>query len=151
MADLGSRAGMAAGAAGAVMLAQAAVARLILRADDAYVYVLGRPVRWACALKTRTGLPCPTCGMTRSLVLSLHGEWARAWRLMPAGPLALAGLLALGAALLALAVVERRGGRKADARAQRYIRRGALIYAAAATVVWIAGWTASFSAALAAR
>lgn len=142
---------MAAGAAGAVMLAQAAVARLILRADDAYVYVLGRPIRWACALKTRTGLPCPTCGMTRSLVLSLHGEWARAWRLMPAAPLALAGLLALGTALLALAVVERRGGRKAEARVQRYIRRSALIYAATTTVVWIAGWAASFSAALAAR
>jgi hypothetical protein len=151
MADLGSRPGTAAGVAGAVMIAQAAAARLILRADDAYVYVLGRPIRWACALKSRTGLPCPTCGMTRSLVLSLHGEWARAWRLMPAGPVALAGLLALGAALLALAVVERRGGRKAEARAQGYIRRGALIYAGAAAIVWIAGWAAGFSAALAAR
>ena len=151
MAGLGSRPGAAAGVAGAAMIAQAAAARLILRADDAYVYVLGRPIRWACALKSRTGLPCPTCGMTRSLVLSLHGEWARAWRLMPAGPVALAGLLALGAALLALAVVQRRGGRKAQARAQGYIRRGALVYAAAAAVVWMAGWAAGFSAALAAR
>jgi hypothetical protein len=133
------------------MLAQAAAASLILRADDAYVYVLGRPIRWACALKSRTGLPCPTCGMSRSLALSLHGEWARAWRLMPAGPVALAGLLALGVVLLALAVVERRGGPQAQARAQACIRRGALIYAAAATVVWMAGWAASLSAALAAR
>jgi hypothetical protein len=151
MASLGSRPGTAAGVAGAAMIAQAAAARLILRADDAYVYVLGRPIRWACALKSRTGLPCPTCGMTRSLVLSLHGEWARAWRLMPAGPVALAGLLTLGAALLALAVVERRGGRKAKALAQACIRRGALIYAGAAAIVWIAGWSASFSAALSAR
>ncbi len=151
MAGLGSRPGMAAGLAGAVMIAQAVVARLVLRADDAYVYVLGRRIVWACALKSRTGLPCPTCGMTRSLALSLHGQWARAWRLMPAGPVALAGLLALGAALLALAVFQRRGARREEARVQRYIRRGALIYAAATTVVWIAGWTASFSAALAAR
>jgi len=147
MAEPGHRPGMAAGVTGAIILAQAAAARLILRADDAYVYVLGRPIRWACALKSRTGLPCPTCGMTRSLVLSLHGEWARAWRLMPAAPLALAGLLALGAALLALAVVRRRGAPAAEA----YIRRGALIYAAITAVVWIAGWAANFSAALAAR
>jgi len=147
MAEPGSRPGMAAGVTGAIILAQAAAARLILRADDAYVYVLGRPIRWACALKSRTGLPCPTCGMTRSLVLSLHGEWARAWRLMPAAPVALAGLLALGAALLALAVVQRRGAPAAEA----YIRRGALIYAAIIAVVWIAGWAANFSAALAAR
>ena len=151
MASLGSRPGTAAGVAGAAMIAQTAGARLMLRADDAYVYVLGHPIRWACALKTRTGLPCPTCGMTRSLVLSLHGEWARAWRLMPAGPVALAGLLSLGAALLALAVIERRSGRKAEARAQACIRRGALIYAATTTVVWMAGWAASFSAAVAAR
>ena len=147
MAEPGHRPGMAAGVTGAIILAQAAAARLILRADDAYVYVLGRPIRWACALKSRTGLPCPTCGMTRSLVLSLHGEWARAWRLMPAAPVALAGLLALGAALLALAVVQRRGAPAAEA----YIRRGALIYAAITAVVWIAGWAANFSAALAAR
>jgi len=142
---------MAAGLAGAAMIAQAVAARLVLRADDAYVYVLDRPIRWACAFKSRTGLPCPTCGMTRSLALSLHGEWARAWRLMPAGPVAVAGLLALGAALLALAVVQRRGAQKAEARVQRCIRRGALIYAAVGAVVWIAGWTASFSAALAKR
>jgi hypothetical protein len=150
MAEPGPRPGIAAAAAGAVILAQAAVARMILRADDAYVYVLGRPVHWACALKSRTGLPCPTCGMTRSLVISLHGDWARAWRLMPAGPVALAGLLALGLALLALAVIERRGAHAAE-NAERYIRRAALIYAAIATVVWIAGWAAAFHAAWAAR
>jgi hypothetical protein len=151
MAHFGSRPGVAAGLAGAIILAQAAAARLVLRADDAYVYVLGRRIVWACALKRRTGLPCPTCGLTRSLALSLHGDWARAWRLMPAGPVALAGLLALGAALLALAVLQRLGARKAEARVQECIRRGALIYAAAATVVWMAGWAAGLSAAWTAR
>jgi len=149
-AEPGPRPGIAAAAAGAFIVAQAAVARLILRADDAYVYVLGRPVRWACALKSRTGLPCPTCGMTRSLVLSLHGDWARAWRLMPAGPVALAGLLALGLALFALAVIERRGAHAAD-KLESNIRRAALIYAAMATLVWMAGWAAAFHAAWAAR
>jgi hypothetical protein len=151
MVGLGSRPGFAAGAAGAAVIAQVATARLLLRADETYVYVLGRPIRWACALKERTGLPCPTCGMTRSLALSLHGEWTRAWGLQPAGPVALAGLLALGIALLALAAVQSRGARTIEARAQRFIRRGALIYAATATTVWIAGWAVSFSAAFAAR
>ena len=67
--------------------------RLLLRADEARVYLAGRALTYRCAFHEATGLSCPTCGMTRSVVMSLHGEWARAWHMSPGGP---ALVLALG-------------------------------------------------------
>lgn len=32
------------------------------------------------------GLPCPGCGMTRSCLSLLRGDWAASWRLNPFGP-----------------------------------------------------------------
>src|SRR2546430_2601175 len=84
----------AAGAAGLVIWLDAVIAALVLRADESRVYVLGHPIAWVCALRSQYHLPCPTCGLTRSLVLSLHGELGRAWNIAPAGPVALFGLLA---------------------------------------------------------
>ncbi len=57
-----------------------------------------------CGVLVRTGLPCPTCGMTTSFALAVRGRWIRAFVVQPAGfVLALAtgvaGLLGLRAAL----------------------------------------------------
>jgi len=138
----------AAAVTGSAMILEAAAARLMLRADEASVYVLGRPIGWVCGLRSRLGLPCPTCGITRSVVLSLHGELGRAWQLAPAGPVVVFGLLAFAAALLVLAGAEWLGARKWGAAARSGLRRGALIYAGAATLVWIGGWVESLAAAL---
>jgi hypothetical protein len=88
----------------------------------------------------RIGLLCPTCGMTRSVVLALHGEFARAWQMAPAGPVVVAGLLAAAICLLALAALRRLGETDAAAAAGRWIRRGGLAYAGAAAILWIGGW-----------
>jgi len=133
-------------AAGAVILLDALAARLALGASETGVSILGRPVAWQCSLR-RVGLPCLTCGMTRSVVLALHGQWARAWQVAPGGPVLTAGLLALAVALLLLAVLERWNWPKLAAGVRRLIRRGGLAYAAAAVVVWFAGWAVSFAAA----
>ena len=40
-----------------------------------------------CPFLKVTGLPCPGCGMTRSCISLLRGDWAEVWRLNPFGPL----------------------------------------------------------------
>ena len=39
-----------------------------------------------CPLLMVTGLPCPGCGMTRSCLSLLRGDWAEVWRFNPFGP-----------------------------------------------------------------
>jgi hypothetical protein len=54
-----------------------------------------------CAFKYLTGIPCPTCGLTRAVCHALHGHWAESVNLHPAGMLVLAvwiGWLAWSAA-----------------------------------------------------
>ncbi len=48
-----------------------------------------------CVFYTLTGLPCPGCGLTRSVSGLLHGDLAHSLRYHPLGFLALAGLSAL--------------------------------------------------------
>lgn len=38
-----------------------------------------------CGLRNATGLPCPTCGMTRAFVRVVHGDWSGAWHVNPFG------------------------------------------------------------------
>ncbi len=47
---------------------------------------LGLPICW---LKASTGIPCPGCGLTRSLSATLRGDLSSAWKLHPFGPLLL--------------------------------------------------------------
>lgn len=64
-------------AAGAAMLAVAAVLPVV-------PVSVGPP----CLLRSITGLPCPFCGMTRSVTAAVHGDFARSLALTPAGLLA---------------------------------------------------------------
>jgi hypothetical protein len=46
-----------------------------------------------CGFKLLTGLPCPTCGMTRALCHALHGHWSQSFTSHPAGLILTAGLV----------------------------------------------------------
>ena len=51
-----------------------------------------------CTFASTTGLPCPSCGLTRALAAALHGDLALAFRLHPLfwlAPLILAAVLVL--------------------------------------------------------
>ena len=148
MLGLGSIPGLGPAAAGLLLLADAVAARFLLRADETQVWILGRPIPWTCDFRTSLGLPCPTCGITRSLVLSLHGELSRAWQVAPAGPVVIAGLVALAIGLLVLAAAQQMGFAGPDRRARSWVQYGVLTYACAASALWIGGWVASLTAAL---
>lgn len=55
-----------------------------------------------CALKLLTGLPCPSCGMTTSISLVMHGDLRAAWRANWAGVVVTA--LGVGASILLLLI-----------------------------------------------
>src|SRR5262249_27662181 len=50
------------------------VAPALLLCGLALLLLAGLP--WPCPLKLVTGLPCPTCGMTRAARAALHGDFA---------------------------------------------------------------------------
>ncbi len=47
-----------------------------------------------CSFRALTGLPCPGCGLTRSMLATAHGDLSRAWTMHPIGILFFALLLA---------------------------------------------------------
>jgi hypothetical protein len=143
MDSAGSRSPLAA-VVGATILVDAALARILLAADLERAYFLGKPILVACAFRRATGLPCPTCGLTRSTVLTLHGNLGAAWHAMPAGPVLVLGALGIAVALLGYATVAQDRRPASRAAAQRWIARAGLAYGTAAVVLWLGGWTAQF-------
>jgi hypothetical protein len=53
-----------------------------------------------CSFMMMTGLPCPSCGMTTSFSLIMHGRPLEGFRVQPAGALLCLGAVALLAASL---------------------------------------------------
>ena len=85
-----------------------------------------------CAFKTITGLPCPTCGVTRTIIALSRGDVDRALFLNPLATIACAaGLLYLlyAAAVLALRLPRLRPA--VSAAAARRVRIGAVAVLAA--------------------
>ena len=62
-----------------------------------------------CLFHNATGLPCPGCGITRSLVCCAHGLFAQGFGFHPLGPVVFAGLA--GMTLTSLISIARPGYR----------------------------------------
>lgn len=80
--------------------------RKICRAMLAFMVVLGAGVAlglslWPCIFADLTGLPCPGCGMTRSLTAWLRGDVSSALRFHPLSPflIGVGGFVTAGALL----------------------------------------------------
>ena len=60
----------------------------------AYFYTRGYKVPFlVCPVRHLTGIPCPTCGMTRSFVAIVQGDWNQALAQHLFGPILFAGFL----------------------------------------------------------
>ena len=127
---------------GAAVLLLLSAVRAFASATDARVFLLGRELVWGCLFRRAFGLPCPVCGMTRSVVLTLDGHAYAALAVNPAGPLLVAGLVLLAAALLFLPFY----GRTHDPRAAGLLRArlltGARAYSGLLFAVLLAHWVA---------
>ena len=140
MRRLSRSTGFTATVLGVMLLMELAAAALLLTADDDFVYFLGRRINIVCALRQRFGFPCPTCGLTRGFVLTVHGHVGEAWRLSPTGPLAAVGIFGMGVALVIFAALERRRTPAQLVEVKRWVQNGALTYGGVATLIWICSW-----------
>jgi hypothetical protein len=138
MTQLRTRPGIASAAVGLIMLAQIVAAGILLRATPDGVSLLGRRFGGVCSFRRLTGRPCPTCGMTRSIVLTLNGQIGAALRVNFAGPVWVLAVATIAAALLWLAWRRSQG---ADGPvAARRVRLLALAQGAAFGAVLAAHW-----------
>ena len=80
-----------------------------------------------CPLHRVTGRPCPTCGMTRSVVAAAHGELRAAVGFHAFGPALLVGLAGLAAGL----------GPVADRRIPDRVRRALAVVGAVTWTVYV--------------
>lgn len=135
-----SRPGVPAGVTGALVLLQLALWRALTTATTTSVSFAGRELGLACSFKQRFGIPCPNCGMTRGVLLSLHGELAQAFALNPAAPLLVFGVVLFAAAMLALMFLQLSGGRVWPARLRRGVKLGAVAWGVAFFAVLLAHW-----------
>lgn len=112
----------------AVSLALLLVARLIPPR-----FVLSPVV--LCPIGRLTGRPCPTCGLTRSVVLAAHGDIRGALKFHAFGPATILALCAGALGLLRPRLPERAEDTGSDERPSGHARRFAAFVVSA---VWLA-------------
>lgn len=120
---------------GTALLLQLAVLRIIASGNSDHAWLLGRELYWGCWFKQQFGIPCPTCGMTRSVILTVHGHIGEAFTLNVGGPFLVAGLF-----VLALILFYREGSLQ-DQRSTRRLALGMIAYGWVFAVVLIGQWT----------
>jgi hypothetical protein len=111
----------------------------------AYDWVTDPATTTLCPLRAVTGVPCPSCGITRALALLERGHLAAAVRLHPFAPL----VLPLALALIAMLAFELASGRTVIANPLRRRRdvwlafAGLAVFQTVRTVVFFldGGWS----------
>jgi len=150
-ARTGRSAGVAPLAAAALLLLGVGALRFFFAADEAHSWFLGRTFGAACWFHARFGIPCPNCGMTRSLILAAHGEFARSWRIAPGGVATILATLVASLMLGALgaAMLSRRP--TVISKFQSASRVTVLACAGLSASVWLGGWAVEVVRVLRAR
>jgi hypothetical protein len=116
--------------------------RAFASATPERVFVLGRELQWGCLFQRAFGVPCPICGMTRGVLLTLGGHLGDALRLNPAAPLLVAGLVLFAAALVFVAIYQRAHDPLSAGRLHARVRIISRAYACLLFVVLFTHWIA---------
>ncbi|MFZ9888393.1 MAG: DUF2752 domain-containing protein [Myxococcota bacterium] len=110
-------------------------AALLLGAQVALRWPSVLRVLWPCPFRAVTTLPCPTCGLTRVLLLLAKGQPLEALTLAPLPTLVLGGALTLGAGEALRGLLRRQS---LDSLLTRWLRHRPVRWSAAvfAVVLW---------------
>jgi len=131
--------------AGLALLVGALVLRLAFDADESHTRLFGRDFGTACWFRATYRLPCPNCGVTRSLILAAHGDLARAARLSWGGIALFVAMLFSGSALVALGVGRMRPSTIWQPRIERWAPRAIVDCADVTLALWVMGWLIAFA------
>jgi hypothetical protein len=142
---LRARPGFASAAVGVLLLAQMAASRILLRATASGVALLGDSLSGECLFRRLTGRPCPTCGMTRSIVLTLNGQIGAAWRVNFAGPAWVLAVSTVAFGLLWLAWRQSSGGADRAVATRRRVRLLAMTQGAVFGALLATHWICAIS------
>lgn len=89
-----------------------------------------------CTFRSMTGIPCPGCGLLRSMVAAVHGDFAKSWEYHRMGLLTI--LYVLCQFLFRATVLLSRGLKIRFARLEAYLNRGVILLAVLFGINWIA-------------
>ena len=89
---------------------------------------------WICLFKTITGIDCPVCGLTRSMISVGHLDFIRAWRYNRAGILVYLFVIYQFSCHLFLAIKAR------DPKLKNWLNRFAVKYVCAIEATLVMGW-----------
>ena len=131
---------LAAGAGALALVASGLAARALAVATPQAVYFRGGELGMACAVREQFGVPCPACGLTRSVLLTLHGLWREALAVNPGGPLVVLGVAALGCLLVAASLRSFTRGRPWPDDVFRKAALAASAYGGVVTAVLLGHW-----------
>ena len=132
---------LVAAVAGAASLLSLAAINLAATATASRVWLLGYETHIGCWVKDRFGVACPLCGMTRGVILTLHGNLDAAFQMHAGAPLAIFGILIFGAAMLYAALPD--GVNKISASSRRFEQKifvAVAVYLGIVSAVSIVYW-----------
>jgi hypothetical protein len=117
------------------LLEERGLTTALVLAASAQVALIGLHLPgWPCAFRAVTGLPCPGCGMSRSVAALVSGHWREALAWHAFGPLA----VAVAALMVVAALLPAPSRHRLAERVSAFERRtgSALLLAAALLLYW---------------
>jgi hypothetical protein len=81
-----------------------------------------------CLFKNVTGIPCPSCGVTRSVFMVIQGEWMQALMLNPLGFIALLFLVVSPGWMIADFILKKESLFQSYLKTEQLIRNNKRIY-----------------------